>query len=115
MVVRVKPLHHLQAWDINTALLVPTAHGEVCIEFSELVCGIPLRDGTKHLDVVENLVVVREVIAGNNVHSCVFLDLPVLKSESLALCEEFFLGELVAPVRFGGLLQVTELAHAWEA
>lgn len=46
---------------------------------------------TKELDVVEDMVVVREVIAGNDVYSCVFLYPPMCVPKSLALIKELLL------------------------
>lgn len=45
VVVAVEPLHHLQGRDIDTALLVATAHGEVLIDGSELLRGVTLGNG----------------------------------------------------------------------
>ena len=69
---------------------------------------------TKVLDVGENLIVESEVIAGNDIDTGLLLDVPVLETESLCLAEELSLGELAAPVSFGGLLQVTVYSHAGE-
>ena len=69
---------------------------------------------TEVLDVGEDLVVEGEIIAGNDVDASVLLDVPVLKTESLGLAEELGLGDLPAPVSFGGLLQVTVDTHARE-
>lgn len=66
------------------------------------------------LNVGEDLIVQSEVIAGDDIDTSVLLDVPVLKTESLGLGEEISLGELSAPVSFGGLLQVTVDAHAGE-
>lgn len=68
----------------------------------------------EHLDVVENVVVEGEVVAGDNIDTGVLLDLPVLETESLTLSEEIISGELTAPVCLVGLLQVSETSHAGE-
>jgi len=46
--------------------------------------------------VVEDLVVVGEVVAGDDVDAGIFLNLPVLETQPLALGEEVFAGQLVA-------------------
>lgn len=45
VVVGVKPLDHLEGGDIDTALLVATAHGEVLIERGELLLGVAFGNG----------------------------------------------------------------------
>lgn len=64
---------------------------------------------------IEHVIVVGKVVAGDDVDACIFLDLPVGESESLTLVEQFFLGELVGPVCFGGFLEVTENTLARKA
>ena len=69
---------------------------------------------TEVLDLVENLIIESEVIAGNYIDASILLDLPVCKTESLGLAEELSLGELSAPVCLCRLLQVTVDSHARE-
>lgn len=69
---------------------------------------------TKVLDLVENLIVESEVIAGNDIDAGILLDGPVCKTKSLGLSEEISLGELATPVCLSCLLQVTENTHARE-
>jgi hypothetical protein len=64
------------------------------------------------LDVGEDLVVEREVIARNDINTGLLLNIPVLETKPLGLGKEVGLGELSAPVCFGGLLQVAVDAHA---
>lgn len=64
---------------------------------------------------VEDLVVVGEVIGGDNVDARILLDFPVSEAESLALREEVALRDLVGPVGLGGLLEVSQGAHTGEA
>lgn len=45
VVVGVEPLHHLQAGNIDTALLVATAHGEVLIDLVQAILGVTLGNG----------------------------------------------------------------------
>lgn len=66
------------------------------------------------LDVGEDLVVEREVIAGNDINASILLDVPVLKTKPLGLGEEVGLRQLPAPVSFGGLLQVAVDTHSGE-
>ena len=40
---------------------------------------------------VEDMVVVREVVAGNDIDTSIFLNLPVLKAKALALSKEVIL------------------------
>jgi len=68
----------------------------------------------EHLDVVEDVVVESEVVAGNNIDTGVLLDLPVLAAKSLALGEQVISRELAGPVCLIGLLQVSQTSHAGE-
>lgn len=70
---------------------------------------------SEELDVVKNLVVEGEVVAGDDVDTSVLLDLPVLQTESLSLLQQVLAGDLLSPVCFGGFLEVTELSHTREA
>lgn len=69
---------------------------------------------TEHLNVVEDLVVESEVIAGDDVDTSILLDLPVCQTESLSLGQELVTRDLLTPVRLSGLLQVTKLSHTRE-
>jgi hypothetical protein len=69
---------------------------------------------TKVLDLVENLIVQCEIIAGDDIDTSLLLNVPVLKTESLSLAEELSLGELAAPVCLCRLLQVTIDSHTRE-
>jgi len=68
----------------------------------------------EHLNVVEDMVVEGEVVAGNDIDTGVLLDLPVLATESLALGEQVVSRQLTTPVCLVGLLQVSETSHAGE-
>jgi hypothetical protein len=57
--------------------------------------------------VVQNLVVEREVVAGNDVGASLLLELPVSSTEGLSGLEERLLGDLSTPVSLGGLLELT--------
>ena len=115
VVVGVEPLDHLEGRDVNAVLLVATAHGEVLVDGLEVVLGVTLGDGVEHLDVVEDVVVEGEVVAGDDIDAGILLDLPVLESQSLALGEEVLARQLAAPVGLVGLLEVTQATHAREA
>lgn len=115
VVVGVEPLDHLEGGNVNAILLVATAHGEELVDGLEVVLAVTLGDGVEHLDVVEDMVVVGEVVGGDDVDAGVLLDLPVLESQPLALGEEVLARQLAAPVGLVGLLQVTQAAHAREA
>jgi hypothetical protein len=80
-----------------------------------LVFGLGGITYAKEHDVVQDLVVESKVIAGDDVDAGVLLDLPVLEAEAFAFGEQVVARELAAPVGLGGLLQVTEGAHAGEA
>lgn len=68
----------------------------------------------EELDVVEEVVVESKVVAGDNINAGVLLDLPVLKTETLALLQEVITRELVGPVSLVGLLELTVRTHAGE-
>lgn len=95
-------------------LLETTTHSEVLVNGVELVLAVSLGDSTKELDVVEDLVVESEVIAGNDLDTSILLDLPVLLTESLSLSQQLIPRDLVTPVSLGGLLEVTESSHTGE-
>ena len=69
---------------------------------------------TEELDVVKNVVVEGEIIARDNIDAGLLLYLPVGKTETLALSEKVFLGQLSAPVGFSGFLEVTVYSHTGE-
>jgi len=63
------------------------------------------------LDLVEDLIVESEVIAGDRVDTSILLDGPMCETESLGLCKKLGLGELAAPVCLSCLLEVTVDTH----
>jgi hypothetical protein len=66
------------------------------------------------LDLVEDLVIESEVIAGDGVDTSILLDSPMGETESLGLCKKLSLRKLAAPVCLSGLLEVTVDTHARE-
>ena len=70
---------------------------------------------TEKLDVVEDLIIERKVIAWDDIDARLFLYLPVLLSETLAFCEKVFLGEFPAPVGLCSFLEVSVDSHTREA
>lgn len=68
----------------------------------------------EHLDVVEDVVVEGEVVAGNDIDAGILLDLPVGETQPLALSKDVVARDLAGPVGLVGLLQVTVLTHAGE-
>lgn len=68
----------------------------------------------KVLNMSKDLIVKSEVVGWDDINTSLLLNIPVLKTESLCLCEEICLGNLATPVCFSGLLQVTVDTHAWE-
>jgi len=67
---------------------------------------------TEELNMVEDVVIVGEVIAGNNIDTRLFLDLPMRKTKTLALSEKVTLGQLSGPVGFCCFLEVSVHSHA---
>jgi hypothetical protein len=49
---------------------------------------------SKVLDVVQNLVIKSEIIAGNDVDASLLLKLPMCETKTLGLLQEIFLGDL---------------------
>lgn len=117
VVVGVEPLDHLQRRDIDTLLLVTTAHGEVLVNAVKAILGVSLGNGlmnmsqqmlcvgrgeeetyTKVLDLVKDLIVEGEVVAGDDIDTGILLDLPVSKTETLGLVKEIGLRNLSTPV-----------------
>jgi hypothetical protein len=72
------------------------------------------RTHSKELDMVQDLVIEGEVIAGNNIDTSLFLDLPMFQTESLALAQQLLFGNLSCPERFGCFLEITVHTHARE-
>ena len=60
------------------------------------------------------MVVEGKVVAGDDIDASVFLDLPVLETETLGLVEQLVAGQLVGPVGLVGLLELAVAAHAGE-
>lgn len=61
----------------------------------------------EELDVVQDMVVEREVIASDDTSAGILLNFPVCGAESLSGFHEVFDLELTAPVSLGGLLELT--------
>ncbi len=77
---------------IESSLYFAYFSGTTCIWVSTDGTFTPiLTTYAEELYVVEDMVVVREIIAGNDVYSCVLLYPPMCVSKSLALIEELFL------------------------
>ena len=68
----------------------------------------------KELDVVQNMVVERKVVAGDDIDAGILLDVPVFLPQALALTQKLIAGELSTPVGLGGFLEVTIDSHARE-
>ena len=114
VVVGVKPLNHLQGGNIDTILLVTTAHSEVLIKGVQVVLAVALGDSTEELVVVQELIVESKVVGGDVLKSTGLLQLPVLSTQTLTLSKEVIAGDLATPVSLSGLLQVTELTQTGE-
>lgn len=61
------------------------------------------------------MVVVREVIAGDDIDARILLDLPVLETQSFTLGKELVLRQFASPVCFCRLLEITVDSLAREA
>jgi hypothetical protein len=112
--------------------LKSSAHGEELVNGIQFVLSISVENSltsllaqlshkgsetfpyTKHLDVVQDLIIEGEVIARNDINAGLLLDLPVVKAESFAFAEKLVTRKLASPVRFGGFLEVTVHSHARE-
>ena len=68
----------------------------------------------EELDVVEDMVVKGEVVARDDVYTSILLKLPVGKSETLSLCKQIALGQLVTPVSLVCFFQVSQDSHTRE-
>lgn len=66
-----------------------------------------MQNYAEELDVIQNVVVEREIVAGNSTSTGVLLDLPVCSTEILSGLYEVFGVDLTAPVSLGGLLELT--------
>ena len=63
---------------------------------------------------VKDLIVVGEIVAGNDIGTGLLLGLPVGSTESLSDLQELSLRDLSAPVSFGSFLELTVGSHAGE-
>jgi hypothetical protein len=95
-----------QTGNIDTILLVTTAHGKVLIKRRQLSAGVTLRNSLlllaniftnneamyiEQLDVVEEVVVESEIVAGDDLDTSILLDLPVLQPQAAGLLDEVLL------------------------
>ena len=64
---------------------------------------------------VQDVIIVGEVVAWDDIDSSVFLNLPMLLTKTLTFRQQLILGELFRPVRFCGFLQVTVYSHTGKA
>lgn len=76
--------------------------------------GVALKTYVEELDVVQDLVVEREVVGGDDVGTGILLELPVGGTESGSDGDELLLGDLAGPVGLGGLLELAVGSHAGE-
>lgn len=107
VVVGVEPLDHLQGGDVNVVSLQTSAHGEDGVDGSQVVLGVSLGDHVEELGVVENVIVEREVVGGDDVDASILLLLPVDLSELLADLEQLVDRGLLAPVGLSDLLELS--------
>jgi len=91
VVVGVEPLNHFQTGNIDTILLVTTAHSKVLIESGQLGARVTLRDSVEHLNVIEEVVVESEVVAGDDLDTGILLELPVFQPQTAGLLDEVLL------------------------
>lgn len=85
-----------------------------CLYQNEVCHGTTLEAYVEELDVVKKVIIESKVIAGDDIDASVLLDLPVLQSQTLALLEQVVPRELVSPVCFIRLLELTVRTHAGE-
>lgn len=76
---------------VSRRLLQTSTHGKVFVNGCKVVLAVPLRNDTKQLDMIQDLIVESEVIAWDDVDASIFLNLPVFKSQSLSLSQQIIL------------------------
>ena len=81
MVVGRKPLFHGQGGRIALITLIATAHGKERILRAKTQIGVTAGHHIEQDGCVQHLVVVTEVIAGNQVYACFLLEIPVLGTQ----------------------------------
>jgi hypothetical protein len=69
---------------------------------------------SEELNVVQDLVVEGEVIAGNDIDSGLFLYLPVLQAQSFALAQQVVEWYLASPIVFSCFFEISINSHARE-
>ena len=113
VIVGGKPLLHRQGGHVALVALVATTHREQglfrIIEGETLVA---LRNDVQQNGGVKHLIVVAEVVAGNQIDACGLLQLPVLGAQLLGGGTHLIKGGVALPICFNDLLQLTVLADA---
>lgn len=61
----------------------------------------------EELNVIQDLIIVGEIIAGNDIGTRLLLESPVGGSEVLSGLEERLDGDFAGPIRLGSLLEIT--------
>jgi len=65
----------------------------------------------EELDVIQDLVVEGEIIAGDDIGTSILLELPVRSTESLSSFNERLNGDLPSPVSLSSFLELTVCSH----
>lgn len=111
VVVGVEPLGHLKGGNTVTVFgmtatrvsgaLATARHGEIGIEVHRTALpAIGRRYGTDHDGGVEDMVIKRKVVGGDNSDPLVFLEVPVLRPQALGRREQRVCARFAGPIAF---------------
>ena len=115
MVVGVEPFFHGSCTDITFFPLVTTRQGEVFFKVSQVQGLNRLGNDIEEDSCVQNIVIMREVVAWNLSDTSFFDDMPVLSPQVFGCSQEFFLGNFLTEVFFSDKFQFAVLADTREA
>ena len=112
VVVRVEPLGHLH----RGGVLAPASHGEIGVQVHlSTVVAVSLGHGADQGDRIEHLVVVGEVVRGDQIDPGVLHQLPVLHPDRLGRGRQLVGGLLAPPVALSRELELAIAADARES
>ena len=112
MVIGVKPFGHFHGGDIQAILLIAPCHGEVQVDlgigldFGEYF-GVPFRDNTQHQRSIQYLVVITEIVTGDEVDTSLLLQLPVLLADAAGCGKQLVPAGFALPVLLTGFFEFT--------
>ena len=115
MVVGVEPFFHGSCTDITFFPLVTARQGKVFFKVGQVQGLNRLGHNVEEDSRVQNIVIVREVVAWNLSDTSFFDNLPVLSPQVFGCSQELFLSDFLTEVFFSDKFQFAVLADTREA